>query len=185
MTAPLDRFPAFVAELRGRLEAGARAYGDRSFDRAPAELLGELEQEALDLAGWGFVLFERIRRARAAAEGTRALPPDACAAGAPLVSVARMVIAPTTGRDAVCVPLVALEGAQPKTWQPLDPIALSRVPTQGECIRSADGRTLHVIGVLHHVAGEVAAELHCADLSAPALPAASEAGQIDLGSDAP
>jgi hypothetical protein len=65
---PLDTFPAFVEAVRARLEAGRAAYGDRSFDRPTAELLGELQQEALDLAGWGFVLFERLRRLEAAAK---------------------------------------------------------------------------------------------------------------------
>jgi hypothetical protein len=65
---PLDGFPEFVEAVRARLEAGRAAYGDRSFDRPTAELVGELQQEALDLAGWGFVLFERLRRLKAAAK---------------------------------------------------------------------------------------------------------------------
>jgi hypothetical protein len=68
VTDPLDAFPAFIEAVRARLEAGRAAYGDRSFDRPTAELLGELQQEALDLAGWGFVLFERLRRLEAMAE---------------------------------------------------------------------------------------------------------------------
>ena len=61
MNDPLATFPAFVEAVRTRLEAGRVEYGDRSFTRAPSELIGELQQEALDLAGWGFVLFERLR----------------------------------------------------------------------------------------------------------------------------
>jgi hypothetical protein len=53
-----------VAEVRARLEAGRATYGDRSFERSPSELLRELEQEALDLAGWGFVLWHRVRALR-------------------------------------------------------------------------------------------------------------------------
>jgi hypothetical protein len=68
MTDPLDAFPAFIEVVRARLEAGAEAYGDRSFERPTAELVRELQQEALDLAGWGFVLFERLRRLQAMAE---------------------------------------------------------------------------------------------------------------------
>lgn len=56
----------FFAALRERLKLGAAAYGERSFSRDPAELLVELEQEALDLAGWGYVLFVRLRRLQAA-----------------------------------------------------------------------------------------------------------------------
>lgn len=63
---PLARWPEFAASVRARLEAGRAAYGDRSFEANPDALLGELQQEALDLAGWGYVLFERIERAREA-----------------------------------------------------------------------------------------------------------------------
>lgn len=58
---------AFMAELRARLDAGAAAYGDKSFSRPARELLAELRQEALDLAGWGFVLFVKLRQLERAA----------------------------------------------------------------------------------------------------------------------
>lgn len=57
-------FGAFVAALAGRLEAGRVAYGNASFTRDPAELVGELQQEALDLAGWGYILFCRLEAMR-------------------------------------------------------------------------------------------------------------------------
>lgn len=58
-----DRVTFFRA-LDSRLTAGAAAYGQRSFERPPAELVDELEQEALDIAGWGYVLWVRLRRLR-------------------------------------------------------------------------------------------------------------------------
>lgn len=54
----------FCRRLAARLEMGAHDYGDRSFQRPPGELLAELQLEALDLAGWGFILWERIERMR-------------------------------------------------------------------------------------------------------------------------
>jgi hypothetical protein len=57
-----DHWPGFVEAVRARLEAGRAEYGDESFERPPTELVSELEQEALDLAGWGFVLFVRLRK---------------------------------------------------------------------------------------------------------------------------
>ncbi|HEX9621809.1 MAG TPA: hypothetical protein VF989_16805 [Polyangiaceae bacterium] len=65
MTEP-EGFEAFVRLLGDRLEQGAREYGDRSFAAEPAVLVAELQAEALDLAGWGFVLFRRLERMRAA-----------------------------------------------------------------------------------------------------------------------
>lgn len=56
----------FVRRLAARLEAGRLEYGDRSFQRPPAELVAELQLEALDLAGWGFILWERLERMREA-----------------------------------------------------------------------------------------------------------------------
>lgn len=67
MIDPLEAFDAFAGEVRSRLEAGRAEYGDRSFARPPAELIGELQQEALDLAGWGFVLWCRLEAMRRAA----------------------------------------------------------------------------------------------------------------------
>jgi hypothetical protein len=55
----------FWLRLRERLEAGAQNYGGASFRRAPAELAGEIEQELLDVCGWAFVLWCRLRRLRA------------------------------------------------------------------------------------------------------------------------
>jgi len=45
-------FPKFVSMVKKRLRAGAKAYGDVSFDRGPIELIDEIEQEILDIVGW-------------------------------------------------------------------------------------------------------------------------------------
>lgn len=58
----------FVAQLRARLAAGARQYGNRSFERPLAEVVEEIEQELLDVAGWGLIAWTRLQRVRAAVE---------------------------------------------------------------------------------------------------------------------
>jgi hypothetical protein len=58
---PLDDFPGFVAAVSQRLEKGREAYGDTSFDKPIIELLGEIEQECLDLTGWGFILWVKLQ----------------------------------------------------------------------------------------------------------------------------
>ena len=63
---PLLQWGTFARQVRDRLELGRGVYGDKSFAADPAELLAELQQEALDLAGWAFVLFTRIQQMRAA-----------------------------------------------------------------------------------------------------------------------
>jgi hypothetical protein len=75
MTHPLATFPEFVEQVRARLAQGAREYGDRSFDRPISELLGEIEQELLDVCGWSFLLWCKLRALQAAApvEEPRAL----------------------------------------------------------------------------------------------------------------
>lgn len=64
-------FAAFVSEVEKRLEKGAIEYGDESFDRPIEDLIGEIEQECLDLAGWGFVLWVRLRRVRERYSGNK------------------------------------------------------------------------------------------------------------------
>lgn len=51
----------FWQQLKARLEAGARHYGDASFRRQPAALAREIEEELLDVCGWAFVLWCRLR----------------------------------------------------------------------------------------------------------------------------
>lgn len=57
------QWPQFVAMVEARLERGVRDYGDKSFSRAPASLIGEIKQELLDVCGWGFILWDRLDRA--------------------------------------------------------------------------------------------------------------------------
>lgn len=66
--AALPNETEFFSVLRERLKLGRAVYGDKSFSREPSELLTELEQEALDLAGWGYILWTRVQRAKAAAK---------------------------------------------------------------------------------------------------------------------
>jgi hypothetical protein len=68
LAEPLGAWPAFALAVRARLDAGARQYGDASFARPAPELVGELEAEALDLCGWSYVLWSRLRALRAAAD---------------------------------------------------------------------------------------------------------------------
>lgn len=51
----------FFTQLLGRLSKGEHKHGDRSFERSPVEILGEMRDEALDLAGWGYILWKRIQ----------------------------------------------------------------------------------------------------------------------------
>ena len=71
---PLAAWPAFAESVRKRLEAGRAAYGDKSFERPPAELVAELQQEALDLAGWGFVLWCRLEAMQTTARTSCSCP---------------------------------------------------------------------------------------------------------------
>lgn len=57
----------FFQALDAKLDQGAREYGAVSFARPAPELLDELEAEALDIAGWGYILWTRIRRLRSMA----------------------------------------------------------------------------------------------------------------------
>jgi hypothetical protein len=58
---PLDRFAEFARCVQKRLEAGRAAYGDRNFEASPTKLIGEIEEELLDVMGWTYVLWQRLR----------------------------------------------------------------------------------------------------------------------------
>jgi len=51
----------YAQEVRGRLENGKNDYGDASFERPIEEVVHELQAECLDLAGWGFILWSRLK----------------------------------------------------------------------------------------------------------------------------
>jgi len=61
---PMDTFPAFMEQVRARMEKGAAAYGDASFSRPPEELSREIAEELLDVCGWSFILWTRIETLR-------------------------------------------------------------------------------------------------------------------------
>lgn len=63
-----DQFRRFSEGLRARLEAGARTYGNASFERPVADLIGEAMEEAEDICGWSFLAWVRLDRLRAAVE---------------------------------------------------------------------------------------------------------------------
>jgi len=60
-TVGLDAWPEFMEAIKKRLEAGKREYGDSSFTRPASELAGEIEEELLDVAGWAFFLWLKIK----------------------------------------------------------------------------------------------------------------------------
>lgn len=70
MRAPLsdaaiaEDWPNYIGCVMSRLKNGKTTYGDSSFERPVAQLIDELQQEAEDLAGWGFVLWARLRKMR-------------------------------------------------------------------------------------------------------------------------
>jgi len=66
-----QHFDAFSSALQKKLIKGAAEYGDASFSMSAAELTDELIEEALDIAGWGFILFTRLMKLKTAAETLR------------------------------------------------------------------------------------------------------------------
>lgn len=58
---PLDRWPAFGAVVRKRLERGAAEYGHSALTRPMSELTGEIAEELEDLAAWSFLLWLRVQ----------------------------------------------------------------------------------------------------------------------------
>jgi hypothetical protein len=59
-----SKFPEFIDKVRSRLADGQRAYGDTSFERPVDELIGEVEEELLDVCAWSFIAWTRLQRAK-------------------------------------------------------------------------------------------------------------------------
>lgn len=57
-------FPRYIDQLRLKLEKGKRDYGDSSLSLSPDRLIAELQAEALDFSGWGFLLWLKLERMR-------------------------------------------------------------------------------------------------------------------------
>ena len=51
----------FNETMTRRLSEGHREYGDGSFERSPRDLLSEIEEELLDVVGWGYIMWCRIQ----------------------------------------------------------------------------------------------------------------------------
>jgi hypothetical protein len=47
--------------MKKRLEEGDKQYGDASFRGGPEISLRALEEETLDIVGWGYILWTKLR----------------------------------------------------------------------------------------------------------------------------
>jgi hypothetical protein len=56
--------PVYVSLLEERLRKGADSYGDASFSMPPQDAIAEIQQEVLDISGWGFILWSRLEDLR-------------------------------------------------------------------------------------------------------------------------
>jgi hypothetical protein len=57
-------FVEFQARVQQRIDAAEAQYGDRSLHDPAIKLFGELEEELLDICGWGFFLWKKLRESR-------------------------------------------------------------------------------------------------------------------------
>lgn len=53
--------PGFIEDLEKKLKLGYEEHSDVSFARMPEDLVGELLEECIDIAGWSLVLHTRIK----------------------------------------------------------------------------------------------------------------------------
>ena len=63
-----DRGPyedEYIAKLRERLKQGHVEHGISSFNKETSGLIEEIQEELLDVSGWGFMLFVRLKRLEA------------------------------------------------------------------------------------------------------------------------
>ena len=66
-------WPSWSELLKHRLDAGFKAYGDRSFNEDPSKLLDMIAEEAADLANWSYIAWVRVQKLKAKLAKVRAL----------------------------------------------------------------------------------------------------------------
>lgn len=62
---PPKEFNEMVARVMERMEQAERHYGNRSLHSPTGDLLRELEEETLDIMGWGFYVWRRVKELQA------------------------------------------------------------------------------------------------------------------------
>lgn len=70
----LPYWEEFKKKLEGRLVVGAREYGDSSFKKRLPRTLQEIEEELLDVCGWSWLAYVRLRRLNLAAKRAERAP---------------------------------------------------------------------------------------------------------------
>lgn len=55
-----EQLDAFLGEVEKRMAAGEPVFGDRNYSSDPVVLIGEVQQELEDVAGWASILWARL-----------------------------------------------------------------------------------------------------------------------------
>ena len=55
-----DDYTVYFNKLQQRLEVGAKEYGNDSFKKSQVKLMEEIQEEILDIAGWSYVLWQKL-----------------------------------------------------------------------------------------------------------------------------
>ena len=70
--AAIDKFPEFMAEVLRRMNQAKPVYGDSSFGKDPAEVIGEVQQELMDVCAWSYIVWTTIEKTKAKIESVLA-----------------------------------------------------------------------------------------------------------------
>jgi len=62
--AYLESRMKFLEAVLAKAEVGYAEYGDRSYGREPSNLIGEIQEEIVDIAGWGAIAWCKLERLR-------------------------------------------------------------------------------------------------------------------------
>ncbi len=63
MPNPLDEYALFSDAVRARLVKGQASYGRASFTDTPVDtLFEEIIEELLDINGWSYIMWRRLKR---------------------------------------------------------------------------------------------------------------------------
>ena len=55
---------SFLGEVVSRMKVGSEEYGEGSYERPLGELLSEIQEELVDVAGWSSIMWARCEKIR-------------------------------------------------------------------------------------------------------------------------
>ena len=62
-------FIKFLQQVEAKMDRGRTEYGDKSFYKPDGILLGDIQEELIDVCGWSIILWTKIEKLKSSIKG--------------------------------------------------------------------------------------------------------------------